>query len=104
MWIPGENKQIGGRMLFLLAGDCNFLFTSSVFCDIVGLKFESNQGGAVALLQRLYSIINKQMAEVSNISGIPEEKVCLHGTSSDAASHLWHEGWLTSKYMVLVLL
>nr|XP_029144309.1 protein farnesyltransferase subunit beta [Arachis hypogaea] len=50
------------------------------------------QGGAVALLQRLYSIINKQMAEVSNISGIPEEKVCLHGTSSDAASHLWHEG------------
>ncbi|MED6134948.1 hypothetical protein PIB30_041761 [Stylosanthes scabra] len=50
------------------------------------------QGGAVALLQRLDSVINKQMSEALNISDIAEEKVSLDGTSSDAASHLGHEG------------
>ncbi|MED6127533.1 hypothetical protein PIB30_088871 [Stylosanthes scabra] len=50
------------------------------------------QGGAVALLQRLDSVINKQMSEALNISDIAEEKESLDGTSSDAACYRWHEG------------
>ncbi|KAI5442418.1 protein farnesyltransferase subunit beta [Lathyrus oleraceus] len=53
------------------------------------------QGGAVALLQRLHSIIDEQMAEASQfvtVSDAPEEKECLDGTSSHATSHIRHEG------------
>lgn len=54
-----------------------------------------NQGGAVALLQRLHSIIDEQMAEASQfvtVSDAPEEKECLDGTSSHATSRIRHEG------------
>ncbi|XP_047150021.1 protein farnesyltransferase subunit beta isoform X2 [Vigna umbellata] len=45
------------------------------------------QGGAVALLQRLYSIIDKQMEETSqifSISNVSEDKESLAGTSTHA--------------------
>ncbi|XP_014632032.1 farnesyltransferase GMERA1A isoform X2 [Glycine max] len=48
------------------------------------------QGGAVALLQRLSSIINKQMEEASQtftISDVSEAKESLDGTSSHATCH-----------------
>ncbi|CAJ1946745.1 unnamed protein product [Sphenostylis stenocarpa] len=48
------------------------------------------QGGAVALLQRLYSSIDKQMQETSQIftiSDVSEGKESLDGTSSHATSH-----------------
>ncbi|KAK7365160.1 hypothetical protein VNO80_13998 [Phaseolus coccineus] len=48
------------------------------------------QGGAVALLQRLYSIIDKQMEETSQIftiSNVSENKESLDGTSSHATRH-----------------
>ncbi|CAK8533620.1 unnamed protein product [Lathyrus sativus] len=53
------------------------------------------QGGAVALLQRLHSIIDEQMAETSQFvtaSDAPEEKECLDGTSNHATSRIRHEG------------
>ncbi|XP_057447464.1 protein farnesyltransferase subunit beta [Lotus japonicus] len=53
------------------------------------------QGGAVALLQRLHTIVNKQMVEASQfctISGESEEKESLDGTSSHATSHIGHDG------------
>ncbi|TKY50418.1 farnesyltransferase subunit beta [Spatholobus suberectus] len=53
------------------------------------------QGGAVALLQRLYDIINKQMEETSQsftISDVSEEKENLDGTSSHATCCGRHEG------------
>ena len=49
------------------------------------MKLECNQGGAVALLQRLSSIINKQMEEASQtfkISHVFEAKESLDETSS----------------------
>jgi len=54
------------------------------------LKLECNQGGAVALLQRLYSIVDKQMEETSQIftiSNVSEDKESLDGTSSHATRH-----------------
>ena len=68
---------------------------------MVGLKLENDKGGAVALLQRLYSIIDQQMAEASELSTtseVAEEKESLGGSSSDATCHIRHEGWLTLKY------
>ncbi|KAG5032067.1 hypothetical protein JHK85_016049 [Glycine max] len=62
---------------------------------VVRLKLECNQGGAVALLQRLSSIINKQMEEASQtftISDVSEAKESLDGTSSHATCHGKHEG------------
>ncbi|KAL5150376.1 Protein farnesyltransferase subunit beta [Glycine soja] len=53
------------------------------------------QGGAVALLQRLSSIINKQMEETSQIfavSYVSEAKESLDGTSSHATCRGEHEG------------
>ncbi|XP_058778677.1 protein farnesyltransferase subunit beta [Vicia villosa] len=53
------------------------------------------QGGAVALLQRLHSVIDEQMAEALKfvaISDVPEEKESLDGTSSHATSCISHEG------------
>ncbi|XP_020203246.1 protein farnesyltransferase subunit beta [Cajanus cajan] len=54
------------------------------------------QGGAVALLQRLYPIINKQMegtSQIFTISDVSEEKGILDGTSSHATCHDGrHEG------------
>lgn len=65
---------------------------------MVGLQYESNQGGAVALLQRLHSFIDEQMAEALQfvaVSDVPEEKESLDGTSSHATSCISHEGRLT---------
>ncbi|XP_027925387.1 protein farnesyltransferase subunit beta isoform X2 [Vigna unguiculata] len=48
------------------------------------------QGGAVALLQRLYSIIDKQMEETSqifNISNVSKDKESLDGTSTHATCY-----------------
>ncbi|CAJ2665424.1 unnamed protein product [Trifolium pratense] len=53
------------------------------------------QGGAVALLQRLHSIIDEQMAEASQfstISDVHEENESLAGTSSHATCRIKHEG------------
>ncbi|WJX70298.1 protein farnesyltransferase [Trifolium repens] len=53
------------------------------------------QGGAVALLQRLHSIVDEQMAEASQfstISDVHEEKESLAGTSSHATCRIKHEG------------
>ncbi|XP_061348573.1 protein farnesyltransferase subunit beta isoform X2 [Gastrolobium bilobum] len=53
------------------------------------------QGGAVALLQRLYSTtVDKQMEEASDIfttSDVSEEKVSLDGTSGNATHHFRDE-------------
>ncbi|CAJ2648250.1 unnamed protein product [Trifolium pratense] len=52
------------------------------------------QGGAVALLQRLHSIIDEQMAEASQfstISDVHEEHESLAGTSSHATCCIKHE-------------
>ncbi|KAK7271677.1 hypothetical protein RJT34_27776 [Clitoria ternatea] len=57
------------------------------------------QGGAVALLQRLYSVINKQMEETSQIFTILDmsgEKESLDGTSSHTNSQFRHEGTIES--------
>ena len=78
------------------------IFFFNLLCDIVWLKLECNQGGAVALLQRLSSIINKQMEETSQIfavSYVSEAKESLDGTSSHATCRGEHEGRLTLKYM-----
>lgn len=75
-----------------------YIFFINLFCDIVGLKLECNQGGAVALLQRLYSIIDEQMEETSQtftVSDVCEEKESLDETSSHATSHSRQEGRLT---------
>lgn len=53
------------------------------------------QGGAVALLQRLQSVIDEQMVEASQSftkSDSPEEKESLAGASSHATSHIRREG------------
>ncbi|CAI8594479.1 unnamed protein product [Vicia faba] len=57
------------------------------------------QGGAVALLQRLHSIIDEQMAEALQfvaISDVPKEKESLDGTSNHATSRARHEGMSAS--------
>ena len=80
-----------------------YFFFINVLCDIVWLRLEYNQGGIVALLQRLSSIINKQMEEASQtftISDVSEAKESLDGTSSHATCHGKHEGRLTLKYML----
>lgn len=62
------------------------------------MKLECNQGGAVALLQRLYPTIDKQMEETSQIftiSNVSEDKESLDGTSSHATCHGTHDGMLT---------
>lgn len=74
----------------------------SLLWYIVDLKHKSNQGGAVALLQRLHSIIDKPMEEalqLFTLSDIPEEKESLDRTSSDATCHTRHEGRLPLKHM-----
>ncbi|CAL0298960.1 unnamed protein product [Lupinus luteus] len=53
------------------------------------------QGGAVALLQRLYSVVEEQMAEASQVSSKPdvsEEQKSPYGTSGDATCHFTHGG------------
>ncbi|KAK2419686.1 Prenyltransferase family protein [Trifolium repens] len=53
------------------------------------------QGGAVALLQRLHSIMDEQMEEASQfstISDVHEEKESLAGTSGHATCRIKHEG------------
>lgn len=53
------------------------------------------QGGAVALLQRLQSVIDEQMVEASQSfmkSDAPDEKESSAGTSSHATSHIRREG------------
>ncbi|OIV89572.1 hypothetical protein TanjilG_18740 [Lupinus angustifolius] len=54
------------------------------------------QGGAVALLQRLYSVVEEQLAEASQISPksdvAEEEQESLYGTSRNATCHFTHGG------------
>lgn len=66
-----------------------YIFFINLLCDIVGLKFEYNQGGAVALLQRFlwYEVY--------------EEKESLDGTSMQLAMVGMKLGWFWSTCLTI---